>query len=48
MGEFGNLTKINVASATSNGCTQESHSIVANTKNQITGFSYDASGPVFG
>jgi RHS repeat-associated protein len=45
-GEFGNLTNINVASTSYNGCTQESLSLVANTKNQMTSFSYDASGNV--
>ena len=43
-GEFGNLTNINVASTAYNGCTQESLSVVASTANQITSFSYDASG----
>jgi RHS repeat-associated protein len=45
-GEFGNLTNINVASSSYNGCTQESLSVTATTNNQLsaTGFSYDASG----
>ena len=43
-GEFGNLTNINVASTAYNGCTQESLSVVASATNQITSFSYDASG----
>ena len=43
-GEFGNLTNINVASSAYNGCTQESLSVVASAANQITTFSYDASG----
>ncbi len=45
-GEFGNLTNINVASTSYNGCTQESLSVVASATNQITSFSYDASGNV--
>ena len=46
-GEFGNLTNINVPSTAYNGCTTEGTlSIVANSANQITGFSYDASGNV--
>jgi RHS repeat-associated protein len=46
-GEFGNLTNINVVSTSYNGCTQESLSVTANTQsnnNQITSFTYDASG----
>ncbi len=43
-GEFGNLTNINVASTAYNGCTQESLSVLASATNQITTFSYDASG----
>ena len=43
-GEYGNLTNINVASTAYNGCTQESLSVAANTSNQLTAFSYDASG----
>jgi RHS repeat-associated protein len=43
-GELGNLTNINVASSAYNGCTQESLSVVASATNQITSFSYDASG----
>jgi RHS repeat-associated protein len=44
-GEFGNLTNINVPSTAYNGCTIESSlSLVANAANQITTFSYDASG----
>ncbi|MFZ1971656.1 MAG: RHS repeat-associated core domain-containing protein [Candidatus Acidiferrales bacterium] len=46
-GEYGNLTNINVASTAYNGCSQESGlSIISNTANQITAFSYDASGNV--
>ena len=45
-GEFGNLTNINVASTSYNGCTQESLSIVASAANQISSFGYDASGNV--
>ncbi len=45
-GEYGNLTNINVASTAYNGCTQESLSVAANTSNQLTAFSYDASGNV--
>ena len=47
-GEYGNLTNINAASTSYNGCTQESLSIMTSTlnNNQITGFSYDASGNV--
>jgi RHS repeat-associated protein len=45
-GEFGNLTNINVASTAYNGCTQESLSVVASASNQLTAFSYDASGNV--
>src|ERR1700675_3852193 len=45
-GEYGNLTNINVASTSYNGCTQESLSVVASTSNQLTAFSYDASGNV--
>jgi hypothetical protein len=46
-GEFGNLTNINAASSAYTGCTQESLSVTTNTtlnNNQITSFSYDASG----
>ena len=43
-GEFGNLTNTNVVSSAYNGCTQDSLSVIANTANQITSFSYDASG----
>ena len=44
-GEFGNLTNINVPSTAYNGCQIESSlSLVANAANQITTFSYDASG----
>jgi RHS repeat-associated protein len=43
-GEFGNLTNINVASTSYNGCTQESLSVTASAANQITAFGYDASG----
>jgi RHS repeat-associated protein len=49
IGEYRNLTNINVASTAYNGCTQESLSVTANTQynnNQITAFSYDASGNV--
>ena len=45
-GEFGNITNINVASTSYNGCAQESLSIVSSAANQITSFSYDASGNV--
>jgi RHS repeat-associated protein len=45
-GEYGNLTNINVASTAYNGCTQESLSVASSAANQITGFSYDASGNV--
>lgn len=44
IGEYGNLTSIGVASTAYNGCTQESLSVTANSKNQITTFAYDASG----
>jgi RHS repeat-associated protein len=45
-GEFGNLTNINAASTAYNGCTQESLGVTASAQNQITTFSYDASGDV--
>lgn len=45
-GEFGNLTNINAASTAYNGCTQESLGVTASSQNQITTFSYDASGNV--
>jgi RHS repeat-associated protein len=45
-GEFGNLTNKNVPSAAYNGCTTEPLSLVANASNQITTFTYDASGNV--
>jgi RHS repeat-associated protein len=46
LGEFGNLTNINVASSAYNGCTQESLSVISSAANQITTFSYDAAGNV--
>ena len=46
-GEFGNLTNINVPSTAYNGCQMESSlSLVANSNNQISSFSYDASGNI--
>jgi RHS repeat-associated protein len=46
-GEFGNLTNINVPSTAYNGCQMESSlSLVANSNNQISSFSYDTSGNI--
>ena len=43
-GAWGNLTSISAVSSAYNGCTQETLSIAANTKNQISGYTYDSAG----